>query len=246
MRIKVIFEAEENKFPLSYRMMISSVIKKSLEISDEEYFQNMYYYEEKKNKRIKPFTFSVFFKDYKIEKEEVILNGQGSIIISTPDYNMGIILYNGLLRLKAYEYSKEYKINIQKVLLEKEKLINEGEILCRTLSPIYIKAKDNKAVTVDDIEQFNSELNYISNIALETYNGKGLKEELKFTPVKMKKVVAKEKITDFKLLNNKEFLYIEGYAGTFKLEGSIEDLSLLKQLGLGFRRSEGFGLFDLV
>lgn len=245
MRIKVIFNAEENKFLLSYRMMISSVIKKSLELSDEEYFKNMYYYEEKKNKRIKPFTFSVFFKDYEIEKEEVNLKGQGSIIISTPDYNFGIILYNGLLRLREHEY-KKYKINIEKVLLEKEKLVNEGEILCKTLSPIYIKAKDNRAVAIEDVKQFNSELNYISNIALETCNGKGLKEELKFTPVKMKKVVAKEKITDFKLLNGKEFIYIEGYAGIFKLQGSIEDLSLIKQLGVGFRRSEGFGLFDLV
>ncbi|EHJ01151.1 CRISPR-associated protein Cas6 [Clostridium sp. DL-VIII] len=245
MRIKVNFKAEQNKFPLSYRMMISSVIKKSLEISDEEYFKNMYYYEEKKNKRIKPFTFSVFFKDYKIDKGEVNLNGQGSIIISTPDYNFGIILYNGLLRLRVYDY-KEYKINIQKVLLEKEKTINEDEILCRTLSPIYIRTNDNKTVTIDEINKFNAELNYIANIAIETYSGRGLEEELKFTPVKMKKVVAKEKITDFKLLNNKEFLYIEGYAGTFKLEGSIEDLKLLKQLGLGFRRSEGFGLFDLV
>lgn len=247
MKIKVIFKAKDKMFPISYRMMITSLIKKSLELSDERYFKDIYYYEEKKNKKIKPFTFSVFFKDYKIEKDEVNLNGNGSIIISTCDYNFGINLYNGLLKLKSYFYKKEsgYEIILEKIILEKEKIINESRIFCKTLSPIHIKDKNNEAVEINE-ERFNEELNYICNLSLNTFRGYGLKEKMYFTPVNMKKVVAKEKIESFRELNNKEYIYIEGYKGNFYLEGNIEDLRMLMQLGVGFRRSEGFGMIDLV
>lgn len=244
MKVRINFSAKDKKFPLSYRMMITSLIKKSLETSDEQYFKDIYYYEEKKNKKIKPFTFAVFFKDYNIEKEIVNLNGNGSIIISTCDYNFGINLYNGLIKLKEYEY-KEFTIILEKIILEKEKSVNESRIFCKTLSPIHVKDKNNKPVAIDD-EGFNEELNYICNLSLENFRGEGLKEKIYLTPVKMNKVVAKEKISDFKKINNKDYIYIEGYKGTFYLEGNIQDLRLLMQIGLGFRRSEGFGMIDLV
>ena len=37
------FTAKDNIIPLSYRMMISSIIKKNLEKSDKEYMQRLYY-----------------------------------------------------------------------------------------------------------------------------------------------------------------------------------------------------------
>lgn len=244
MKVRINFSAKDKKFPLSYRMMIISLIKKSLEISDEQYFKDIYYYGEKKNKKIKPFTFAVFFKDYNIEQDIVNLNGSGSIIISTCDYNFGINLYNGLIKLNEYEY-KEFSIILEKIILEKEKNVNESRIFCKTLSPIHVKDKNNKPVSIED-DRFEDELNYICDLSLANFRGEGLKEKLYLTPVKMNKVVAKEKISDFRKINNNDYIYIEGYKGTFYLEGNIQDLRLLMQIGLGFRRSEGFGMFDLV
>lgn len=245
MRIEVIFNAEEKRFPMCYRMMITSVIKKSLELADKDYFKSLYYYEEKRNKKIKPFTSSVFFRGYEIKDDEFILNDSGSIIISTPDYNFGITLYNGLLKIKKHKY-KNYEIYITKVILKKEKSLNEERILCRTLSPIVIVDKNKKPVSIEDTDKYNQELNYIANLSLETYRGYSLRRNVIFTPVKMKKIVAKEKITDFNNVSNKDYIYIEAYSGQFYLEGDIEDLKILMQLGLGFRRSECFGLIDLV
>lgn len=245
MRIEVIFDAEDKKFPMGYRMMITSVIKKSLELADEEYFRDLYYYEEKKNKRIKPFVSSVFLRRYEIQNDEFILNDSGSIIISTPDYNFGITLYNGFLKLKSHQY-RDYKITINRVILKKENVVNEEKILCRTLSPVVITDKNKKPVSIEDIDKFNEELNYIADLSLETYRGYKLKRNIAFTPVRMKKIVAKEKITDFKNISSKDYIYIEAYSGQFYLEGDIEDLRLLMQLGIGFRRSECFGLIDLV
>lgn len=249
MKIRIDFKAKDNLFPLGYRMMITSLIKHSLQQSDEDYFKNMYYYEEKKNKKIKPFTFSVFFRDYKIEKDIVNLNGNGTVLVSTCDYNFGINLYNGLLKLKdskyEYEYKRSFTIMLEKITLEKEKDINQSRIFCKTLSPIHVKNKNNKPLDINE-EAFNEELNYICNLSLENFRGEGLREKLCLTPVKMNKVVAKEKISDFKKINNKEYIYIEGYKGTFYLEGNIQDLKSLMQIGLGFRRSEGFGMIDIV
>ena len=248
MKIRINFTAKDKQFPLSYRMIVTSFIKKALEESNEKYFKDIYYYEEKKNKRIKPFTFSVFFKNYTIEKDIVFINESGSILISTCDYNFGINLYNGLLKLKSYTYKKDeegFEILITKIILENEKEINESRIFCKTLSPIHVRARNNKPVNLMD-ENFNKELNYICNLSLTTFRGEGLKEEIYFTPVKMKKVIAKEKISDFMKINENTNIYIQGYSGTFYLEGNIQDLKMLMQIGLGFRRSEGFGMIDLV
>ncbi len=248
MKIRINFTAKDKRFPLSYRMMITSLIKKALEESNEKYFKDIYYYEEKKNKKIKPFTFSVFFKNYSIEKEIVKINESGSILISTCDYNFGINLYNGLLKVKSYDYKKDeegFEIFITKIILEKEKEVNESRIFCKTLSPIHVRDRNNKPVDLMD-ENFIKELNYMCNLSLNTFKGEGLREEICFTPVKMKKIVAKEKIADFMKINENKNIYIQGYSGTFYLEGNIQDLKVVMQVGLGFRRSEGFGMIDLV
>lgn len=245
MRIKVIGNGEGGIFPLNYRIMITSMIKKAIEISDEQYFKELYIFEEKKNKKIKPFSFGVYFRNYVINSDIVQVNGEISIIISTPDYNFGIALYNGLLSMKEYSFNNKYTFIKRKVLLEKENIINNSKVNFKTLSPIHIKGKDNKPIDVSS-NGYEEELNYISNILLNSYRGYGLKEKLTFNPINMKKMVIKEKIKDFMINCNKEYIYINAYSGIFALEGDIEDLQLLMQLGLGFRRSEGFGLIDLA
>lgn len=244
MRIRIVGNGLEEIFPLNYRVMIISMIKRSIEISDKEYFKELYFYEGKKNKKIKPFSFGVYFRDYIIKGDIVQVNGDISIIISTPDYNFGIALYNGLLRMEEYIFNK-YTFIKKKVSLEKESVVNSNKIILKTLSPIHIKDKNNKPIDIKS-EEYSKELNYISNIILKTYRGYGLKEELEFTSIAMKKMVIKEKIKGFIENNNKEYIYINGYSGIFTLKGDVEDLQLLMQLGIGFRRSEGFGLIDLA
>ncbi|MCC0686255.1 CRISPR-associated endoribonuclease Cas6, partial [Clostridioides sp. ZZV14-6345] len=40
--------------------------------------------------------------------------------------------------------------------------------------------------------------------------------------------------------------YINGYKGRFILKGDIDDLNLIYNLGLGFRRAQGFGDVDVL
>ncbi|MEG2918439.1 MAG: CRISPR-associated endoribonuclease Cas6 [Clostridium sp.] len=245
MRIRITGNGKDGIFPLDYRIMVTSMIKKAIENSDKEYYKELYLFDNKKNKKIKPFCFGVYFNDYKINGNLVKVNGNISIIVSTPDYNIGIALYNGLLNMNEYNFKNEYTFMKRRVMLEKENNISSEKVKFKTLSPIHIRDKENNAIDVTD-SRFDKELNYITNVLLDSYRGYGLKEKLIFTPINMKKMVIKEKISGFVDNSSKEYIYINAYAGRFTLEGDIEDLKLLMQLGIGFRRSEGFGLIDLM
>lgn len=246
MRFKAIFKLKEKKIPISNRFMIVSLIKKAIELGDENLFEELYFYQGKKNKKTKSFTFAIYLNDFNIKDEYIELNGDLSITISTSDYNIGIGIYNGLLKLKDNEFKyKKYTLVMKKIILLKEKKVKEEEIVCKTLSPIYIRDIDGNPIEVEN-ENFEKGLNYISDVFLKSYRGYGLKKELKFQKVKMKKQVVKEEIECFINKTHKKYMFINCYSGIFKLEGDIEDLNLLLQNGLGYRRNQGFGTIDLI
>jgi len=240
LKFVVEIDIENKKLPLAYRMKFVSLIKYAIEKESSDEYKKLYLYEGKKNKKTKPFVFSVYLKDFKIEESNINVEGGANLTISTPSYNIGILIYNGLLKIKKYD-----NLSIKKISLEKEKEVKNNKELFKTLSPIYIKDEKNIPISPWE-ENFNEEINYISNIILESYRGYGLEKKLLFNPINMKKNVIKEAIKGFKDKTNKEFIFITAYSGIFELEGSKEDLNLLKQLGVGYRRNQGFGFIDLI
>lgn len=242
MRIKCEYKTE--KFPLMYQMMIVGLIKESLKQSNKSYYEQLYTYNDKKNKQIKNFTFSVFMNGYKIVDDIAEIENSITVIISTPDLELGINLYNGLLNTKEFKY-KSFELKKQRISLIKEKAINEGEAAFKTLSPIAIKNRDGRFIDINN-EDYEQEINYIIDLTLRTHRGYGLKEPIKFIPVSMKKVVVKEKISSFKEITNKDIMYVNSYSGIFKLVGAREDLEEIYKSGIGYRRSQGFGNIDLI
>ena len=240
MKFLVEIDIENKILPLGYRMKFVSLIKAALKKESLEEYEKLYFYEGKKNKGLKPFVFATYLNKFKFEENNIQVDGGVNLTISTPNYNLGILIYNGLLKLKQHD-----NLIIKKISLEREKEVKENKEIFKTLSPIYIKDKNNNPLSPLD-ENFNIELNYISNFILKSYRGYGLERELNFRAVDMKKNVIKESIKGFKEKTNKEFMFITAYSGVFELEGSKEDLNLLKQLGVGYRRNEGFGFIDLI
>lgn len=244
MRFKINLSAADKKIPIGNRFMICSLLKKAIEIGDAELFNEIYFYEDKKNKKIKDFSFAIYLRDFKVEDSYINVNGDISITVSTPDYNLGIAIYNGLLKIKTFNF-KGYNLELKTVALLKEAKVKSNIIQCKTLSPIFIKDRSGKGIDVHD-SNFEEGLNYISNLYLETYRGYGLRERLKFIPINMKKVVVKEEVEGFREETNKQFLLVDSYKGIFNLSGDIDDLQILLEAGMGYRRSQGFGLIDLV
>jgi CRISPR-associated endoribonuclease Cas6 len=241
-RISCDFKVDE--LPVSYNMMFVSIIKEALKASNKEYFENLYNFgEDKSNKQSKNFTFAVFINDFEKVGDIFKVNGNVSLSISSPDHEFMIYLYNGFTAKKNYQY-KNYSLDRTRFMVIEEKKILGGEAIIKALSPICIKDRNNKFMQMDDPE-FNTELNYISNVVLTNYRGYGLNENLNLEPLNCKKRVVKEKIRNFEEISKKDILYVNAYVGIFRLKGSREDLNDLYKLGLGNRRSQGFGMIDI-
>lgn len=242
MRLKCDFVTDI--IPISHNMMFVSLIKEALKKSNQEYFNKLYTFNGKANKRSKIFCFSVDIKDYEIEGDSMKVNDRVSFVVSSPDTEFLIYLYNGLLKIFEFTY-KDYTLKRAGIGMLKEKDITSGEMLFKTLSPICVKNRSNYFMKIED-EGFAEELNYIANKVLENCRGIGLKEKLLFESVKMKKVVVREDIRGFEEKTDRQHMCINSYMGVFKLCGAKEDLRDLYALGLGFKRSQGFGMLDVV
>lgn len=239
MKISVTGRMKNNKIQIGYRMFVLSLLKKIISNYSQEYFNELFMYKGKKTKKIKPFTFSVFFRDYKVKTDFIEVNGDVKIIISSPDKKLMMILVSGFMNMKSYGEFIDITAKV-----EREKDVKDNVEIFKTLAPIYIKNSNNESLAIED-ENYSKEFNYFADIILRNYRGYGLKKQLEFVPIKMKKVVVKEEIKSFSEETNKRYIYFNGYSGVFKLAGDIEDLNLLKALGVGARRSSGFGAIDI-
>ena len=98
MRIKI--ELVGEKFPRFYNTLGVSLIKEAIKKSSEDYFKRLYFYNDKNNKQSKNFTFSFYIKNYEIYKEDFIVKDKVIMYISTPDLELGLNIYNGLINTK--------------------------------------------------------------------------------------------------------------------------------------------------
>jgi CRISPR-associated endoribonuclease Cas6 len=243
MRLCCQFEAES--VPLPYQMMFVSLIKEILKNASEEYFNQLYYYDhDKRNKQSKNFCFAVFLKNFEFKDDHFVLKEGLDLNISSPDKLFIGNFFNGLLKTKSFEY-KNYSIKLKKFFLLPEKNIVEEKVTFKTMSPIYLTDKRNRPLTPYD-ENFTKEYNYLADMILTNYRGVGLLRSVEFTPIQMKKVVVKEEIREFQKNTGKEYLFLESYQGTFSLEGDVYDLRDIYALGVSLRRSQGFGMIEVI
>ncbi|KRQ85893.1 CRISPR associated protein Cas6 [Caloramator mitchellensis] len=241
MRLKCIFNAD--RIPVAYNMMFVSLIKECLKIVDEKYFNEIFLFENRANKMSKPFAFSVGIKGFELQGDEFIISGDVELIITSPDTRFFINLYNGLLRIHDFRY-KNYLIKKKKIILLREKQITQDEVVFKTLSPVCFKNKSGRFLDIEDNE-FTEELNYLADLVIKNFRGYGLKRKLSFKNVSLRKRVVK--IDRNYCAEKEEDKYkVNAYFGEFKLSGDAEDLNLLYQLGLSFRRNQGFGVLEVM
>jgi CRISPR-associated endoribonuclease Cas6 len=242
MRIECVFKTEV--IPVSYHYMVISMLKESFLLSAPEKMEELYIYEGKRNKRSKPFTFAVLLNKFQKIDNEFFIEGNVKIIVSSSDAQWLLYLYNGLIQKKKFLY-KQYTLELERVRILPELLPTSTRCTFRTLSPIVIKNKQGLFISPNHPD-FHPTLQYICDKTLENATGKGLHGTVTFTSISMKKRVVQQQHEHFESLNEESTLYIDGYVGLFILEGVVEDLQRLTQIGIGFRRSQGFGCIELV
>ncbi|NLD48231.1 MAG: CRISPR-associated endoribonuclease Cas6 [Clostridiaceae bacterium] len=242
MRLKCDFKVD--RLPISHNMMFVSLIKESLKKSDQEYYEKLYNFNGKANKKSKNFCFSVKMRGFDIDGDIAVIKDGVSLLVSSPDAEFILYLYNGLLKVNEFKY-KDFSAKRERISMLKEKTIDSSEAIFKTLTPICIKNNQNYFLKIDD-ESYENELNYIAGKVLENYRGRGLEERLSFQNVKMKNVVVRQEIKAFEEMSGRNYLYVNSYEGIFKLSGNIEDLQDLYSLGIGFKRNQGFGMLEVV
>lgn len=243
--VRISYEGKCEMIPVAYQMMFVSMIKEALKNVCSEYYKKIYLYnEDKNNKKSKNFCFSVFMKNFEMQQNNFIVNDRVIFNISSPDYEFMVNVYNGLQKMSKFQY-KNFEIEKITIRLINERKIASETTIFNTLSPICVKDKDNNMIDISH-SNYVKELNYISNKVLENFRGRGLKKELQFMPIDMRKKIVKEDIKAFKDNTNREFFYVNAYAGRFALTGDIEDLRDIYMLGLGFKRNQGFGMLEVL
>lgn len=232
MRLKITLETE--KLPLQYQFLFISYIKESLKI-DSPHLLKMF----EENNQLKPYTFSVFLNDFELNREEFIINKEVNWYISSHDAAFLISLYNGLRKQKLFSY-RGYELKPKNIQMVKENKVTHSMLIGRFMSPLVVQNKNKTPVSPYESE-FETELNYISNITLKQTIGRTLKQPIIFHPMEMKKVI--RKMPSHKTNKSVSF---ESWKGDFALSGDTEDLQLLYALGVGFRRSQGHGMFEIL
>lgn len=238
MRIQITFQVSE--LPVSYRFVILSYLKEALKQGDNLYFERLY---EGSRGRMKPFSYSVFLKNF-VFKEEKIELSEMSITVSSPDNEFMLHLFNGVQALRTYQ-AGDYTWERISIRMLKEWELTGETIYCRTLSPILIENKEGKPVHPHD-DFYKDEFQYYARLRVKELIGRELYKPLLIEPINMRKVVVKEVNSTFREHDpGQKHLTYTAYRGQLRLIGHPEDLQLLYQVGVGKRASQGYGLLEI-
>lgn len=238
MQFKLQFKLENNVLPRSLDRLILSYLKAAAMKYDEELYNSLY---DKSKSILKTYTFSYYlpgarFKDDKIELEK----NEFSLFLS--DYNQTelLLFFNSFQTMKFQKYPiKNNSMQLVSIYMQKLDEIKDNEIVIKIQSPLIVRrhnSEDNSDIYYTcETEGFADALKDNVRIFLEKAGIRVSVDEFSIEVIKGKKVVATvfDRNTDASI-------------GIYKLTGSCELLNILYMAGLGARRSEGHGKFEIV
>lgn len=238
MRFELIFQLKNKTFPIDYRRVILSYIKKSLQdMSDGKYYDKYF-----KNTIQKDFSFSVQFPKMKFTKEHIVLEEDKVKVLFTTDNSKktGILLQQSFIKQKHKDFNIPNNNSMTLIYInqKREQKITNSKVIFKTYGLCVREhhKESNKDIhyTYQD-DKFNEQLKIVlTNQAKEAGFSQSLIDNIKFVPLNCKKVLIKH-----------YGVYVDTTVGTFFLEGHPVLLQYFYNVGLGSRRSM-FGYLDLV
>ena len=231
MRFKLYFSLENSQMPIQYRRSIMSYFKFALSNYDEKYYKKFY---NEKDNIIKAYTFSVYFKNPKIDGEEIIIEDKKfELNISVADYETGIILYNSFNKQKYKKYPlSNNTMTLQNITMVMEKEITTENITIKFQAPLCVRSRENKKDYYYSFEHKGFEEILKINIKEQlkiTDLPETIVDTFKITPINAKKVIIK--------FYEKQ---IECSTGVFNISGDKKLLEYLYKAGMGSRHGASF------
>lgn len=235
---KLTFALENNRLPREMDRLLVSFFKSAAQAYSQSFYEKLY---DKSRSVIKGYTYSCYLPGAKFHKDCIELAGQEfSLFFSDFDQVEFLSFFNGFQQMKYKEYPMEGNtMKLTSIRMQHLNEIRESEIVIRMQSPLVVrqhKAEDNTDLYYTcEMDGFEEALKENIAFFLEKMKLPGTTEHFSIQVIKGKKVVIPVfgRNTDASL-------------GIFKLTGSCQLLNVLLLAGVGARRSEGHGKFEVI
>lgn len=235
------FTLEKPEFPIEYRKAILSFIKKSLSECNKGKYYNNYF----RDTIQKDYCFSVELPKPKYNKEKIELaNNIVKVKFSVDDRNKTeLILFSAFIAQKGKNFKLE---NNNSMILKSIKKLGEKNIVNNRA---IFKTSKGSAICV---REHNKEKNIDKYY---TYNENEFKEKFhRVLENQLKNIASKEDISNIivnpiqcrKSVIKHYGIYIDGNIGIFEIIAKPYILQYLYNVGIGSRKSAGFGMLDLI
>ncbi|KLE16526.1 CRISPR-associated endoribonuclease Cas6 [Clostridium sp. C8] len=242
MRFCLTLQLKERFLTVEYRRIILSFIKNAL----TKYDNGKYYEDFFKDTKQKDYCFSVILPKPIFTNDKVIIDKNEIKIIFSMKSNleMTFILFNAFIEQinKQYPLPNNNLMVLKNINKEKQQEIINSKVIFRTAvgSGICVRNHDKEKNTdtyyVYNDKEFREKIKVVlSNQLLNSGFTEEEVNEVNINPIQCKKVVVKH----YKR-------YIDTSVGLFEIKANNKILQHLYEVGVGSRKSMGFGLMDLV
>lgn len=252
--VQIHFDNKKVAIPGDYRSHILSLIKEAFLLSEnknENFFARNY-----SSNVTKPFTFSTFIPTVK-DNGNLVLNGDFiSFHFSSNDYEYLMRIYNGFLSIKNFELFGS-KITLKRFFVHPQKRFTNNMTL-KTLSPFLVRSLDNGDYYLVPEEVYSdkfkyalkSDINTIKKALITSINSLSKKylslEDEKLEINILKSTLAPSSYSS-KNKNGHPFkITLPALKGTLKISTNPQIIEMIYDIGLGARRSEGFGMVEVI
>lgn len=233
MHFEVFYQLSNPYLPVEYRRGFASLIKEALRCFNFPLF-NRYY---ARPHILKPFTFSVYFPGLSGQEGDQFNVGQVAILnfsTRSGEYELVANVYNGLLKQRVYPLF-ENRLQLEYLRFLPERAITSNSAIFKTMAPVLVNNKGKVDwYLLPDEEGFEEGLHFAVQEVCRTFLGFSEAE------IEFKGIALKRKVVRHYGMN------MQGFVGVFELRGRPEVLNLIYHIGLGVRRSQGFGMLELV
>lgn len=222
---------------MDYRPIFGSFIKEVIKSSNQFVFNRHCL----RPYMLRPYTFSAYFPELKGREGNFFITGNKLILsFSTCSEEVIASFYNGLICKRKYSLLPTTNhLSVRYISLGRRVAIQGRVAVFRTVSPVLIstrgKANHYLLPQGEELEAFEEGLKFAVMEAAQAFLGEGVDTSIRFQPLSVRSRVIYH-------YNAK----LRGFVGVFALEAAPALLNLLYDIGLGARRSQGFGMLDLV
>lgn len=231
MRLIASYSLANKHLPFDYRSGFAALLKESLK--DVNKYLCMRYYA--KLHVLKPFTFSVYFPELTGGEGDRLNVGTKAVLhFSTSSYELGASLYNGLRKYCSFPLF-ENRLQLAHIHLRPLVTVRQESAIFKTMAPVLVNSKgaaDWYLLPGDD--GFDEGLRFAISEIVRTFLG-NVEAHIQFKPIRLQRKVVRH-----------YNMNMQGFTGIFELRGRPDVLNLIYQVGLGVRRSQGFGMLELV